>query len=161
MLLLLRLHPPRASHWRRSQRIGTFCPWYFEAMIKLRSLPSALALLALSLLLNLAWADCYLPNGTSITQLRGSPQWLPCNSSSPYSMCCRTNGTGTSDTCLPNGLCHNDVAPNLWRESCTDPTWQSPYCLQLCTSATAINTGNPNCTHPVNQMGKVCLDFDH
>jgi len=89
-------------------------------------------------------AGCYLPNGTEINQLRNVPydNWLPCKKNGD-SMCCRTNGT-SPDTCTSNGLCHNSAAPNIWRESCTDPTWQSPACLRLCIQVNAINTGNPN-----------------
>jgi hypothetical protein len=60
---------------------------------------------------------CFLPNGTDINKLRGGPNqdyFLPCNSGGGDSMCCRTNSTGP-DTCLSNGLCHNDREPNTWR----------------------------------------------
>ncbi|KAL8688903.1 MAG: hypothetical protein Q9218_005300 [Villophora microphyllina] len=44
-------------------------------------------------------------------------------------MCCRTNST---DTCNSDGLCQSDWDGNLWRDFCTDPTWQAPGCTKLC-----------------------------
>ena len=74
--------------------------------------------------------DCFSPNGTN----RG-PAYQPCNGVS--GMCCATNRIGDINTCLPNGLC---LAPEeggiTWRESCTDPTWQSKACLKLCINGT-------------------------
>ncbi|KAE8449020.1 hypothetical protein EG329_008608 [Mollisiaceae sp. DMI_Dod_QoI] len=42
-------------------------------------------------------------------------------------------GGAAPDSCLPNGLCTNTAgsAPTFWRESCTDPTWTSPFCLSV------------------------------
>lgn len=39
-------------------------------------------------------------------------------------MCC-----AVADTCLGNGLCKNGDL--IWRESCTDRTWQAPECVKL------------------------------
>jgi hypothetical protein len=49
-------------------------------------------------------------------------------------MCCRTNDTAANgpDTCRPDGLCQSTTPDIVWRESCTDPTWTAPECLQLC-----------------------------
>jgi hypothetical protein len=96
------------------------------------------------LLVNFAKANCFLPNGTDINKLLNvaTDNWLPCSKDGD-SMCCRTGGA-YPDTCKPNGLCHNDIAPNLWRESCTDPSWRSPACVQLCVQINLVNTGNPN-----------------
>ena len=33
--------------------------------------------------------------------------------------------------CLSDGLCSG--GGHVFRDSCTDPTWKSPFCLQLCT----------------------------
>ncbi|QDS67703.1 hypothetical protein FKW77_005564 [Venturia effusa] len=100
--------------------------------------------LVLATLLTSTYAACFLPNGTDINRLRlgnvGYDRWLPCATTG--GMCCRLNDS-SPDTCTSQGLCHNDVAPNLWRESCTDSSWGST-CLQLCVGANAINTGNPN-----------------
>jgi hypothetical protein len=97
---------------------------------------SSIVLLAAGFTLSsLAIATCYMPNGTAETD----PLFVPCNRvGSTDSMCCRT-----SDICLPNGLClnYNQNSPFYWRESCTDPTWQSPYCLNLCLSPNEINPG--------------------
>src|SRR5437667_12860563 len=47
------------------------------------------------------------------------------------SMCCYTNVTsGISDQCTSQGLCESKGV--TYRDSCTDPTFRSPYCSQLC-----------------------------
>lgn len=92
-------------------------------------------------------AKCYYPNGSPVL----SGEYQPCvsissssSSSMVDSMCCATNRTaGISafhkDYCLSNGLCHNpcsidnrcnDLPGHFWRETCTDATWNSPFCLK-------------------------------
>ncbi|KAH6639422.1 hypothetical protein C7974DRAFT_131060 [Boeremia exigua] len=87
---------------------------------------------------------CYFRNGTTSRSTMGEA-YQPCNNSTQGSACCGTNHEGAgdigvaNDRCLPNGLCQNFVGydPALnnegqqlwWRQGCTDPTWQSPYCL--------------------------------
>lgn len=76
-------------------------------------------------------ANCYAPDGTDRNGLPGggSNKYTPCETDNgDHSMCCNT---GVGDTCHDDGLCWNE-AKLLWRESCTDPTWQSPKCLKLC-----------------------------
>lgn len=51
-------------------------------------------------------------------------------------MCCRTNhDPATVDTCAPSGelggLCISKYQ-EIWRESCTDETWESGGCVKLC-----------------------------
>ncbi|KAH7134932.1 hypothetical protein B0J11DRAFT_564384 [Dendryphion nanum] len=66
-------------------------------------------------------AACFYPNGT-----QNNDFYQPCGNKGQHSMCCRINDT-FPDTCLTDsarlGLCANGDL--LWRESCTDPTWQS------------------------------------
>ncbi|PQE10499.1 Transmembrane alpha-helix domain protein [Rutstroemia sp. NJR-2017a BBW] len=81
--------------------------------------------------------------------------YKPCNGSAPVSMCCLL-GYGTShnggDQCGSGstyGLC-GVTGTQLWRESCTDQTWQSPVCLKLCvgvndTAITACPDGSYCC----------------
>ncbi|RVD80627.1 uncharacterized protein DFL_008521 [Arthrobotrys flagrans] len=52
-------------------------------------------------------------------------------------MCCAIANRGSSaDICLSNGLCSGATADGvgraLWREGCTDPTWEDPACLKIC-----------------------------
>lgn len=73
---------------------------------------------------------CFVPNGTNrdaLTDVRNN-KYVPCEGGG-HSMCCNT---ASGDKCQPNGLCWNEGARLTWRESCTDPTWQSPKCLKLC-----------------------------
>ncbi|CAL8584570.1 hypothetical protein XPA_010157 [Xanthoria parietina] len=79
--------------------------------------------------------DCFVPNGTDrndASDVRAnSVAYTPCDQRAPFSMCCRYG----ADDCLDNGLCQGYAADGsrpVWRESCTDPTWTSPYCLNLC-----------------------------
>lgn len=74
-----------------------------------------------------AQTQCYLPDGS-----KAGSQYQPCNSvPNASSMCCDTSA---GDQCQPNGLCKGfpDNTPQLWRDSCTDQSWRSPFCLQLC-----------------------------
>ncbi|KAI4227581.1 MAG: hypothetical protein L6R36_002282 [Xanthoria steineri] len=79
--------------------------------------------------------DCFVPNGTDRNDgsdvKANSIAYTPCDQRAPFSMCCRYG----ADDCLDNGLCQGygaDGSRPIWRESCTDPTWTSPYCLKLC-----------------------------
>lgn len=89
-------------------------------------------------------ASCYNPNGGLILD----PAYQPCvQTLGAVSMCCATNRTTNADVCQSNGLCHNPCLASgqqcngssegqYWRESCTDQSWSSPYCLRrICTSA--------------------------
>lgn len=79
--------------------------------------------------LALAWADstCYYPNGTAA--IDDTWPYTPCIANTRHSMCCRTTST---DTCRDDGLCDSTWDGNVWRDFCTDPTWQAPNCVKLC-----------------------------
>lgn len=98
-------------------------------------------LLPLSLLCTTISATCYYPDGSPITPDNHPPNvnstdYQPCDSdTSSFSMCCATNRLVKGDTCMSNGICHNGYG-EYWRESCTDPTWNSPFCLKnICANA--------------------------
>ena len=81
---------------------------------------------------------CYAPDGS----LAPGTGYLPCVATSNVdSMCCVLNSTALTqagetiadaDTCLPNGLCL-EVSETTRRAYCTDKTWKSPNCLDVCT----------------------------
>src|SRR5437773_4140804 len=75
----------------------------------------------------ICWAQtCYHPDGSAAPS-----KYAPCNAG-VHSMCCRTNDGGP-DICRPDGLCQSTLDSSfIWRESCTDQSWQSPGCLKLC-----------------------------
>ncbi|EQB52347.1 hypothetical protein CGLO_08031 [Colletotrichum gloeosporioides Cg-14] len=75
---------------------------------------------------------CFVPNGTNRNDIKDFhlDTYEPCVSSG-HAMCCNIKN---GDRCEANGLCWNNVDKKFWRESCTDPTWQSPKCLKLCIS---------------------------
>lgn len=77
-------------------------------------------------------ANCYDPNGDNRNgNSTGTPLYQPCLPGDSASMCCRVDA---SDQCRSDGLCFDGT--NLWRESCTDPTWASPSCIKLCVNGT-------------------------
>lgn len=78
-------------------------------------------------------AACYWPNGTSAIAVEDDRIRRPCNNTGANSMCCFLEGTSTPDTCTPEGLCLPSDNIELWRDTCTNATWQDPACLQLCT----------------------------
>jgi hypothetical protein len=84
---------------------------------------------------------CYTRNGTQIN----SAAYRACNTDTTRdSACCGTNHQGAGDTgvaddvCESNGLCQNfepydgtnEGEKLWWRQGCTDPTWESEYCLK-------------------------------
>ncbi|KUJ09564.1 uncharacterized protein LY89DRAFT_273028 [Mollisia scopiformis] len=90
-------------------------------------------LLCLSFSSSLASATtCYLYGGQAIDSA-----YQPCNGTAPVSMCCHLGvSNNNGDACGSGstyGLC-GVTGTQLWRESCTDQTWQSPSCLKLCTT---------------------------
>lgn len=50
----------------------------------------------------------------------------PCDKNKAVSMCC-----APGDECRPDGLCLNPVR-GLFRDGCTDPSWESSSCIKLC-----------------------------
>jgi len=77
---------------------------------------------------------CYFPDGRQ----NNVTDYQPCtNIAGQFTMCCATANRGDDiDICSSGGLCQGKPelsgARSLWRESCTDPTWQSPACLKIC-----------------------------
>lgn len=65
---------------------------------------------------------CFYPNGSPSKQ-----DDRPC-SSEPGSACCPLNWQ-----CLSNGLCFLENEGYYGRYTCTDPSWESDGCPQLCT----------------------------
>lgn len=76
------------------------------------------------------YAACYFPNGSDRNAEYDSEVYQPCNRSAEHSMCCRAN----DHKCRSDGLCYDAWTRLVWRESCTDPTWNSSACVKLCTS---------------------------
>src|ERR1700753_2648396 len=84
-------------------------------------------LLYFTLTFSRALEQCYNPDGTP-----ASSQYQPCSSGRP-SMCCALNRTSSLiNVCRSDNLCADVDNNTLWRESCTDQTWENPACLKLC-----------------------------
>ena len=82
-------------------------------------------------------SECWNYDGTNRNEdsdvKEGVILYEACDRTQPFSMCCRQPGEG--DECRLDGLCQGfagDGSRPVWRESCTDRTWDSPYCLDLC-----------------------------
>ncbi|APA08764.1 predicted protein [Sclerotinia sclerotiorum 1980 UF-70] len=100
-------------------------------------------------LTGLVRAQCYSYMGVEMDST-----YIACNGSVPVSMCCRlgvpdNNGGDVCGSGSTYGLC-GITGSQLWRESCTDKTWQSPLCLKLCvgvndTEITACSDGSYCC----------------
>ncbi|KAF6803701.1 hypothetical protein CSOJ01_10722 [Colletotrichum sojae] len=67
---------------------------------------------------------CYFPNG------QPDPSGIPCPiaGSNAAAACCRRTG----HYCLTNGLCLEPNAWTMYRNSCTDPTYQASGCPKFC-----------------------------
>ncbi|CAM1504265.1 Fc.00g018560.m01.CDS01 [Cosmosporella sp. VM-42] len=98
-----------------------------------------LARFGLLLALGLAGAQaaevvCYAPDGETRAP---NETYVPCNKlgitqSGVFSSCCRLDGNATDrDLCTTSGLCLNRGI--VQREFCTDRTWKSPACVNVCT----------------------------
>jgi hypothetical protein len=112
---------PTFSH----SNLCTFPCWLgLECPLKYRA-PSHMLLL-LFLTATGTGATCYRPGGFA-----ADPRYVPCNAGTP-SMCCRLDDSNNPDFCRGEGLCQETQQDVVWRESCTDPTWQAPECLRLC-----------------------------
>jgi len=85
---------------------------------------------------SVAATNCYLPNGTDANPPNQQLQRTPFFSDGPSniaSMCCHIG-----DTCRSDGLCDNTYQDgSLTRDTCTDPSWNSPNCIKLCTNGTS------------------------
>jgi hypothetical protein len=69
---------------------------------------------------------CYEPDGTL-----DDSNMVPCDAGR-HSMCCEVISS-SPDFCCPDELCQDaNKDQEVWRQSCTDPTWQAPECLKLC-----------------------------
>ena len=88
---------------------------------------------------------CFFPNGTHIAEEHDKNDYYQAcprsaNNDGTY-MCCKTAST-FYDVCKSNGLCARPDNPGLGeaqgllRSTCTDPSWDSPSCLKLCTNYT-------------------------
>ncbi|KAL0939177.1 uncharacterized protein CTRU02_205787 [Colletotrichum truncatum] len=94
----------------------------------------------LASLAQVAFGKCYTPNGVDRnSEFLNSDKnsYAPCSGPS-HSMCFRLTNDTDLDVCRGYGLCWNTAERKLWRESCTDPTWQHPNCLKLCRSVDTL-----------------------
>ncbi|KAI4163211.1 MAG: hypothetical protein LQ342_003144 [Letrouitia transgressa] len=96
------------------------------SLLSAPSLQHFLVVVVLATSSTLAASTCYAPNGTAIID---EFPYTPCNTNDEFSMCCRIT---TTDTCRPDGLCDSGWDGKVWRDYCTDPTWEDPSCVKLC-----------------------------
>ncbi|KAI4284400.1 MAG: hypothetical protein L6R38_001453 [Xanthoria sp. 2 TBL-2021] len=96
------------------------------------------SLIALSLI-DTVIANCYYPNGTDRNEGFPNDTYFPVNPGDDFSMCCSHFG----DQPRGDGLCANFDGSVIWRESCTDRTWQSPKCIKLCAGSSPDTNNSP------------------
>ncbi|KAI1821850.1 hypothetical protein F4861DRAFT_430349 [Xylaria intraflava] len=84
-------------------------------------------------------ASCWAPDGVTLAD----QSYQPCNSlgidqQGVFSSCCRLNGNASSlDFCTSSGLCLSSSDGTLRRGYCTDKTWKSLACVDVCTDPNA------------------------
>ena len=90
---------------------------------------------------------CYTPGGANRNELQNATNgyyYAPCDNTAEVSMCCAIGPgrDGNADNCLDSGLCGNVLLADgvVWRESCTDQTWEDPRCIKLFVNGTGINS---------------------
>ncbi len=78
-------------------------------------------------------ATCFYPNGTPVEVVGGKEVNQPCNKTAGvHSMCCLLDDP-KPNTCNSDGLCIPFDNGFIYRDTCTDPTWEDPACLKICT----------------------------
>ncbi|KAI1314154.1 hypothetical protein F5Y03DRAFT_4533 [Xylaria venustula] len=91
--------------------------------------------------------QCWAPDGKTLAD---NETVVPCNKlgiqqQGVYSSCCRLDGDASQrDYCTTSGLCLSTFDTVLRREYCTDKTWKSPACVNVCTDPD--NNGSVNGT---------------
>ncbi|KAL9596290.1 MAG: hypothetical protein Q9219_005885 [cf. Caloplaca sp. 3 TL-2023] len=115
-----------------------------------------LATLTILSVSGIAVAKCYFPNGTD--RNLGFPQdtYLPINTGDDFSMCCSRLG----DQPRSDGLCMNADGTVIWRESCTDRTWESPKCIKLCADESPDTNNSPGVGRQMDNDEQVTPCFD-
>ncbi|KAI1735007.1 hypothetical protein F4680DRAFT_436664 [Xylaria scruposa] len=134
-------------------------------------------LLTATPLIRLAVADevkCWAPDGKTLAD---NETVVPCNKlgiqqEGVYSSCCRLDGDANQrDYCTTSGLCLSTFDGVLRREYCTDKTWKSPACVNVCTDPqndgsfngtiemTACSDGTGTYCCGRNELG--CCGTDH
>ncbi|KAI0858797.1 hypothetical protein F4860DRAFT_286332 [Xylaria cubensis] len=127
--------------------------------------------------IRLAEADevqCWAPDGKTLAD---NETVVPCNKlgiqqEGVYSSCCRLDGDANQrDYCTTSGLCLSTFDGVLRREYCTDKTWKSPACVNVCTDPendgslngtiemTACSDGTGTYCCGRNELG--CCGTDH
>ena len=118
--------------------IDTTLNYYSELLIRMRTL-SLIALITLVQTVT-ASVTCYGPNGTANIEDCCGGAYSPCNGIS--GMCCalgRTINEQHQRNAWVMASCYQENNGELWRESCTDPTWQDPSCLKLCLDGSKLS----------------------
>jgi len=68
--------------------------------------------------------ECYYPDGSAPADY----SFVACNNSAVSACCVPSEG----DICLANGLCQDVSDGSVFRGACTDQTWKSSSCPQIC-----------------------------
>lgn len=101
---------------------------------------------------------CFAPDGVTVAD---NETYVPCNKlgitqQGVHSSCCRLDGPAQDrDLCASTGLCINDGI--IKRGYCTDKTWKSPACVNVCTDPNVCAFLNsPSSHYPPVTNDMVC-----
>ncbi|KAI1438346.1 hypothetical protein GGR50DRAFT_685485 [Xylaria sp. CBS 124048] len=103
-----------------------------------------LLLFTLTLLVAGDEVTCWAPDGTPAD----NSTTVPCDKNGiqehgVFSSCCRLDGDpGLRDLCTSAGLCLSTADGIVRRGYCTDKTWQSPTCVNVCTDPESGGSAN-------------------
>lgn len=117
----------------------------------------SIALISTLVLRVTAQVTCFAPDGVTIAD---NETYVPCNKlgitqQGVHSSCCRLDGAPDDrDLCASTGLCINNGVVS--RGYCTDQTWKSPACVNVCTEPKVsphLSQTSPNLeNHPPNKQ---------
>ncbi|TGJ80291.1 hypothetical protein E0Z10_g8467 [Xylaria hypoxylon] len=137
--------PKMGSGITKKKLAPTYPAYNWKDMLPI--IPFLLAATSFSRLVVADEVRCWAPDGKTLAD---NETVVPCNKlgiqqDGVYSSCCRLDGDATQrDYCTTSGLCLSTLDGVLRREYCTDKTWKSPACVNVCTDPN--NDGSSNST---------------
>lgn len=101
------------------------------ASMQRSTLLSSLGILILFVCKSSEFVQCYYPDGSIPTDF----SYVPCTSNPVSSCCIPLEG----DVCQDNGLCYYPASRAIYRAACTDQTWKSSGCPQVCVTGKKLS----------------------
>lgn len=98
-------------------------------------LPPSLGILSFLVCKSSEFVQCYYPDGSIPTDYI----YVACTNNAVSSCCIPSEG----DICQDSGLCYYPPSGSLFRGACTDKTWDSSDCPQVCVAGKLTRTKAP------------------